>query len=40
MALKIIDRTEYLKTQAALVLLVEKTPKIELVLGSHNINLI
>ena len=40
MARKIIDRTEYLKKQAALVSLVEKTPKIELVPGSHNINLI
>jgi hypothetical protein len=37
---KIIDRSEYLKTQAALMSLVEKTPKFELVPGSHNINLI
>ena len=40
MALKIIDRIEYLKTQTALVLLLEKTPKVELLPGSHNINLI
>ena len=40
MARKIIDRIEYLNLQAALESLVDKTPKIELVPGSHNINLI
>ena len=40
MARKIIDRIEYLNTQAALVSLLDKTPKIELVPGSHNINII
>ncbi len=40
MSRKIIDRIEYLETQAAFVSLLGKTPKIELVPGTHNINLI
>ena len=40
MARKIIDRIEYLNLQATLESLLDKTPKIELVPGSHNINLI
>ena len=40
MSRKIIDKAEYLKTQAALEKLLAKTPKLELVPGSHNVNLI
>ncbi len=40
MARKIIDRIEYLKTQAGLMSLLDKTPTLELVPGTHNINLI
>jgi hypothetical protein len=40
MSRKIIDKAEYLKTQVALEKLLAKTPKLELVPGSHNVNLI
>jgi hypothetical protein len=40
MSRKIIDKAEYLKTQAALEKLLAKTPTLELVPGSHNVNLI
>lgn len=40
MTRKIIDKVEYLKTQAALEKCLDKTPKLELVPGVHNVNLI
>lgn len=40
MSRKIIDKAEYLKTQAALEKLLTKTPILELVPGVHNVNLI
>ena len=40
MSRKIIDKAEYLKVQAALEKRLAKTPKLELVPGSHNVNLI
>jgi hypothetical protein len=40
MSRKIIDKVEYLKTQAALQKLLEKTPTLELVPGTHNVNII
>ena len=39
MSRKIIDKAQYLKTQAALEKLLAKTPTLELVPGSHNINM-
>lgn len=40
MTRKIIDKVEYLKTQAALEKCLATTPKLELVPGIHNVNLI
>ena len=40
MSRKIIDKVEYLKAQAALEKCLDKTPKLELVPGVHNVNLI
>lgn len=40
MSRKIIDKVEYLKTQSALEKRLAQTPKLELVPGVHNVNLI